>query len=319
MTTYAVVNISQLKRDIEAATSIEELQALRDRTEAIRGYYKKQRVSLDLQNAAAEATLRVERGLGEMLRDMPKNEGNNFARRLHHVTAVPPRLEDIGITKRDSSYWQAIAKLPEETFEQHIAEVKERCEELTTARLVNLAKRNADGIPFATPHISSKNNEWYTPAKYIDAARELMGGIDLDPASCAFANETVKAANYYDITQNGLDKSWTGRVWLNPPYGYTDGVSNQALWSSCLIMQYDKGKGPTTEAVLLVNAAVDTNWFHDLLADYPVCLTRGRINFTTPDPGTSGSTHGSAFVYFGPNPEEFVKIFSEFGTVVRRW
>ena len=34
-------------------------------------------------------------------------------------------------------------------------------------------------------------NEWYTPARYIDMAREVLGGIDLDPASSDKVQERV--------------------------------------------------------------------------------------------------------------------------------
>jgi hypothetical protein len=49
------------------------------------------------------------------------------------------------------------------------------------------------------PHVSqnSGENEWYTPANYIEASRMVMGSIDLDPASSETANRTVCATAYY--------------------------------------------------------------------------------------------------------------------------
>jgi DNA N-6-adenine-methyltransferase (Dam)/Protein of unknown function (DUF3102) len=171
--------------------------------------------------------------------------------------------------------------------------------------------------------LTSKSNEWYTPQRYIDAAKELMGGIDIDPASNPTANEIVKAANFYDSTSNGLDKDWTGRVWLNPPYGRDDAGSNQDIWSRRLIEQYEAGI--TTEAVLLVNAAVDTKWFQRLFQYcerephfFPVCIPDHRINFYSPDNSASGSTHGSALIYFGTQIKEFYVIFSQFGLIMER-
>ena len=50
--------------------------------------------------------------------------------------------------------------------------------------------------------------EYYTPPAIIEAARQTMGGIDLDPASCEQANRTVQAANYFSAEDNGLLQPW---------------------------------------------------------------------------------------------------------------
>lgn len=164
--------------------------------------------------------------------------------------------------------------------------------------------------------LSSESNEWCTPSRYVDAARALMYSIDLDPASCAFANQRVNATHYYTQEDNGLLHSWHGRVWCNPPYGKTDtGKSNQGIWSSKLIAEYESGH--IQEAVLLVNAAMGETWFQPLYY-YHICLTDHRIHFESEDGTANQPTHSNAFVYFGTQHARFIDLFSRFGTVVKR-
>jgi len=51
---------------------------------------------------------------------------------------------------------------------------------------------------------------WYTPAKHVDPAREVMGGVDLDPASNPTAQKIVKVKKYYTAKTNGFDKKRMG-------------------------------------------------------------------------------------------------------------
>lgn len=156
----------------------------------------------------------------------------------------------------------------------------------------------------------SMSSEHYTPAKYIDSARRVMDGIDLDPASCPEANEVVKATRFYSRKDDGLGQSWPGRVWLNPPYG-------RIVGSFIGKLSEELASGSTTEAVVLVNAhCTDTSWFQ-FLWNGTLCFTDHRINFYGDD-DRGGSTHGSVFVYFGENDTAFAEEFSQYGAVVRR-
>lgn len=158
----------------------------------------------------------------------------------------------------------------------------------------------------------SLTNEWYTPARYIEAARLVLGGIDLDPASCAEANETVQAARHLTEDDDGLTFEWHGRIWLNPPYGRIAGPFIEYLAD-----EYEAGH--VTAAVALVNAhCTDTQWFQRLWG-HTLCFTDHRIDFAAGTEERSGSTHGSVFAYLGPDPAQFAKHFAEFGAVVRRW
>lgn len=159
----------------------------------------------------------------------------------------------------------------------------------------------------------SVSNEWYTPHVYIEAVRQVLGEIDVDPASCAYANETVKAKVFYDANVDGLSKQWHGRVFLNPPYGRENGESNQETWSARLTESYQDGV--TTEAILLINAVTDRQWFQPFW-DYPICFTNHRVRFYDPSGEYGQPTHGNAFVYYGKNPDRFIEVFRQFGPVV---
>lgn len=157
--------------------------------------------------------------------------------------------------------------------------------------------------------LSSESPEWYTPAPYVEAARTLMGAIDIDPASNEIANKVVRATTYYTSKTNGLNKRWPGRIWLNPPYG-NDGPRFIAR----LIEQYQAGI--TTEAILLVNANTEAGWFQPLY-HYHVCFTNHRIRFYNERGSSHQPTQGNAFVYFGKQGRRFIELFSPFGAVMR--
>lgn len=159
------------------------------------------------------------------------------------------------------------------------------------------------------PILLSESNEWYTPKQYIEAARTVMGGIDVDPASNPKANETIQAATYYTVNDTGLRHDWPGRVWLNPPWG-----REQVAFIERLVDQFTQGI--TTEAIVLVNAhATETSWFAPLW-NHLLCFTDHRIDFYGSE--GVGSTHGSVFVYLGQNRAAFIREFSRFGYVVER-
>ena len=156
---------------------------------------------------------------------------------------------------------------------------------------------------------NSGNNEWYTPPHYVEAARKVMGGIDLDPASSEIANHTVKALRFFTADDNGLEQQWKGRVWMNPPYAQP----LIAQFIERLIDQYCANA--VTEAIVLVNNATDTAWGQALLKSAAgVCFPKARIRFLDPAGNPSGSPlQGQMIAYLGKNRDSFFQEFAGFG------
>jgi hypothetical protein len=159
---------------------------------------------------------------------------------------------------------------------------------------------------------SSKTDEHFTPGSIIYAVREVMGEIDLDPMSCAEANKTVRAAEFFDKAVDGLAQPWNGRVWLNPAFS----LANQAVEK----LLYSYITGTVSEAILLLKATPDTAR-HQSLAALPFCEWRGRVKFTAAEIGTYGSKKPKhapfpiLIFYLGKNFSKFKEIFAPLGNI----
>ena len=299
----------QLQQIKDVETGIEYLNKVR----AVEVWARAEKKDAELQNMIAEQKIRTQRILGTLIKE--GQERGEIATRednLRQFSDVPegnfgkPKtLDEIGISRKESSNFKTIAEIPKEKFEAFITEKKTAVDnavgELTTAGLIALAK--------GKPHVSNNSgeNEWYTPSEIIEAARKTMGSIDLDPATSLKANETVRAEQIFTIDDNGLIQSWSGNVWMNPPY-------SQPLishFSIKLIIELEN----INQAIVLVNNATETNWFQNMLEKCDcVCFLKGRVRFVDTNGNATGAPlQGQAILYFGGNKKEFYNNFYDLG------
>lgn len=128
--------------------------------------------------------------------------------------------------------------------------------------------------------------EWYTPPELFD---RLGLEFDLDPASPgADVVPWVPAARHITRAEDGLSQPWSGRVWLNPPYGPA-GVAFIDRWIA-------HGNG-----VLLLPARTETAAFQRAaLAADTVVFLRDRLHFIRQDGFQARSSFGSVILASGP-------------------
>jgi hypothetical protein len=295
----SIVKLDQATRMLAEISTVDDAIDLIKVAEAGRVYARQVELGLEAQNHAAEIKLRAQRKAGELLDSMEKNKG--AATRYHLYTALPPTLDEMGVSKVQSSQWQQIADIPDVDFEDYIEQTKEKADELTTAGIVREAKRINNPVLY-----SSESNQWNTPKHIVGAVVDVLEVIDLDPCSND-GEPNVPAITHYRKDDDGLVYEWAGRVYMNPPYG-----REIAWWVQKLVEEFELGE--VTEAIALVPSRTDTEWFRTF-REYPRCFIWGRLKFS--DNGNSAPFPSMA-VYLGGNVSRFVGIFGGIGDVYRR-
>lgn len=177
------------------------------------------------------------------------------------------------------------------------------------------SRNTPDGVQAATAEDGggSENYDsdaWCTPAFLIEMAREVLGEIDIDPASNEFAQKTVQAKCWYGQEDDGRTKPWPGRGWLNAPYS----MPLVEQFVDKLLEEYDVGQ--LTAALAIFNNNTETEWCQKVLRRFPACFPDRRIPFEHPERDASGTRQGQVIFYLGGDVELFAQVFSRLGTVV---
>lgn len=151
MTGMGLVHYDAARTALAQAVRIDEVKQIRDLAVAAQ-VYARQAQDYEMLNNATEIRERAERRAGEVLIEMrEQGERHNGQPAKGSRVATPtaqPKLADIGISKTQSSRYQAKAKMPEETFEQHVAEIQRRArmsgQSSTVAKQQRRAEREAE-------------------------------------------------------------------------------------------------------------------------------------------------------------------------------
>ncbi len=152
--------------------------------------------------------------------------------------------------------------------------------------------------------------DYFTPPELIGAARQAMGGIDLDAASHPIANREHRIPDYFHSSRSAFENEWKDRVWLNPPYG------NNAPWFGCIAKYLDSGQ--MTQLCML-----SPMWAFTTEIAKPIMYRSSATVILSPTPkfwgnseGRTGRNDPHAIVYFGDRVDEFLQAFAPHGIPV---
>jgi hypothetical protein len=183
-----LVRLQDARRALTQASTMAGITAVRAKAESLRSQAQQASLGLEYQNYAAELKLQAERLAGQHLSDLKLRGGD----RKSDESRASLKLKDLGIDKNQSARWQLAASVPEPVFRDFIRRLHGAGEEISSAKLLRLAKslrKSAnDGEPkSAASHppdvaihshlLSAEGYTWETSGNDFDEISEMVNEI----------------------------------------------------------------------------------------------------------------------------------------------
>jgi hypothetical protein len=169
---------------------------------------------------------------------------------------------------------------------------------------------------------SSRTDQWGTPPCVLDKVHEVLGTIELDPASSDYWNAAVQAERY--LTDALSAEPWSDKpvsVYLNPPGGKQGTKSLAGLFWTRLLQE--RAQGSVTHAIFMAfsaEALATTQKPGQLsIMDFSFCVPAKRLHFVNRGVKKTAPSHSNVIAYLPGTVDRrqmFRDVFSTLGKVV---
>jgi N6-adenosine-specific RNA methylase IME4 len=175
MTDNALAKLDQATRMLAEAKTLDEVLNIMDIAEAARAYARAAKLGMEAYNHAAEVKARAERKAGEKLAQLERSKGGDARLFQDGMSASEYRevLDDFDIPTTTAFRWQAVAKMPEREFEQHLEEMRGE-KPISTSGMLKVLKEEAREQEISEIKETIETNQFIPP-------EGLFNVISIDP------------------------------------------------------------------------------------------------------------------------------------------
>jgi hypothetical protein len=178
---------------------------------------------------------------------------------------------------------------------------------------------------------SSASADWGTPKEIMTLVHDILGTIDLDPASDLEFNKVVQAKRVITKEENSLVADWGGSyekpitIFLNPPSaGKLPGNKSYAgvYWAKLMDFALTgKMKDAIFLGFSLEQLAVTQNYHERCMCQFTSCVPKRRTKFYKHDSNKISPTHSNIIVYVPGRIDQsfrFEHVFSQLGCIINK-